>query len=141
MTGSLLAEEPFATWADRTGAAHELVGWWMTRAAQTGLPAGDHARAVRLARPRRRRNALFASPPGGTDARHCGARAPRPGPGRAYADLRALMLEELGVEPGRHQRLYLTILDGAGRTGRRSGRGRGAHAGPPAAADARGRPA
>jgi len=116
MTGRLLADEPFGTWAGRIRERHdELTEIVVTEAAETALGAGQHARAMRLAQAVLQRSAL-SEPAWRTLMRAYRGQGARAQALAAYADLRALMLEELGVEPCDTTReLYLTILDDAGR--------------------------
>ena len=116
MTGRLLAEEPFGGWANRIRERHdELTELVVTEAAETALRAGQHARAVRLAHAVLERSAL-SEPACRTLMRAYRGQGARAQALAAYADLRALMLDELGVEPcDRTRELYLTILDDAGR--------------------------
>jgi DNA-binding SARP family transcriptional activator len=110
-TGGLLADEPFAEWADACrGSFYALFESVATRAAQSAAEAGDPARALRLAR------SVLQHSPLSEPAYRVVMDAHRRLGGRAqalsaYADLRSLMLDELGVEPSEGTRaLYLTIL-------------------------------
>jgi DNA-binding SARP family transcriptional activator len=116
MTGRLLAEEPFGTWADRIRERHdELTEIVVTEAAETALGTGQYARAMRLAQAVLQRSAL-SEPACRTLMRAYRGQGARAQALAAYADLRALMLDELGVEPcERTRELYLAILDDAGR--------------------------
>lgn len=111
--GELLADQPYADWAvrERERLAEQVVVGF-TRAAQLARLRGDLSSAVRLAR-------CAAGQAVCTEAAWqeliqalwCDGR--RPEALRAYADLRASMLEELGIEPNPvTQRLYLEILNG-----------------------------
>lgn len=115
MSGPLLAEEPFGTWAERIRERHdELTEIVVTQAAETAYAAGQHARAVRLALAVLARSAL-CEPACRTLMRAYRGQGARAQALAAYADLRARMLEELGVEPCDDTReLYLAILDDAG---------------------------
>ncbi len=115
MPGDLLADEPFAAWAgDIRRRFDHLLEMAVTRAAETAVAAGDPVRAMRLASAVLERSRL--SEPACralmTAHRAVGGRAQAL---HAYAELRSVMLDELGVEPsGATRELYLSILDDAG---------------------------
>jgi DNA-binding SARP family transcriptional activator len=114
MRGRLLADEPFADWAtavrERFDDDLEPV---LTRAAEAANVLGDPVTALRMAR-----TALETKPlsePAFREVMVAHHAAGAPGQAlRTYADLRGLLLRELGVEPGpQTHRLYLSILDDA----------------------------
>jgi DNA-binding SARP family transcriptional activator len=116
MTGGLLAEEPFGTWADQIRERHDnLTEAVLTQAADAAVHIGSQARAVRLALAALERRPLSEPACRALMQAHW-SRGARGQALAVYADLRALMLEELGVEPcDRTRELYLEILDDAGR--------------------------
>jgi DNA-binding SARP family transcriptional activator len=110
-TGGLLADEPFAEWAAECRESfYALFESVATRAAHVTAEAGNSARSLRLAR------SVLQHTPLSEPAYRVVMDAHRRLGGRAqalsaYADLRSLMLDELGVEPSQGTRdLYLTIL-------------------------------
>lgn len=120
VTGHLLDSDPFAAWAQEERVAFdEDVAAACLRVAPMADAAGAEDRAVRLARAAVQRNEFSES------ARQVLMRALWHAGERTqglltYADLRARMLEELGIEPGRvTQDLYVEILrDGVGAASR-----------------------
>ncbi len=112
MQGDLLADEPFAEWARQIRRRFDdLLETVLTRAAEAATSAGQGARAVRLARTAAEHGPLSepASRALMTAYRAVGS---RPQALRVYADLRALMVEELGSEPSAStQALYLSLLE------------------------------
>ena len=107
----LLASEPYAAWANRT---RELVDDEIvaacTHAAHLANAAGQHERAVALAQPAVGRG-LFTEAPCQELMRAFAAQGRRGEALKTYADLRARMVDDLGVEPGPvSRRLYLDIL-------------------------------
>lgn len=114
VVGGLLDTEPYAAWAGREREAlSRLTTAGCTRAAQLANGAGESARAVRFARTAADQGVFTET--AWQELMHAlwstGRRAEAL---RAYADLRAGMAEELGIEPGVvSQRLYMTILRGA----------------------------
>ena len=113
MSGRLLADEPYAGWAnDARGAFDELLAESCTRAAQAANASNQSALAVRLAREATRRS-YCAEPPVRELMRGLNANGERTQALQAYQTLRAGMLDELGLEPGNDtQELYLSILRG-----------------------------
>jgi DNA-binding SARP family transcriptional activator len=113
----LLVDEPFAAWADGARARlDDLVEVALTRAAESALEAGQPSRALRLAGAvlDRRRLSERACRTVMEAHRMLGARAQSL---EVYADLRSMMIDELGVEPCERTRaLYLTILDDVGQS-------------------------
>jgi DNA-binding SARP family transcriptional activator len=110
--GVLLADEPYAEWAlavrRRFGEHAESVA---TQAAEECLARGEAGRAVRLARVATEYGEL-SEPACRALMRAYDAVGSRPQALAAYADLRAVMAEELGVEPSsRTQEVYLGLLD------------------------------
>lgn len=113
MRGELLADQPYAGWAVRERerlAEQAVVG--LTRAAELARLGADNEAAIRFARRATGQGVLTESAwqelmrALWSDGRRAEAL-------RAYADLRATMLDELGIEPSPvTQRLYLEILNG-----------------------------
>ncbi|QWZ09449.1 winged helix-turn-helix domain-containing protein [Nocardioides panacis] len=112
VAGELLAEEPFADWAAEVRRRlDQLVDRAVTPAAETALAAGDPVRACRLARAVLDRNPLSEPACRVLMSAQCAVGAPALALG-AFADLRRVMVEELGVEPsGATRDLYLSVLD------------------------------
>jgi DNA-binding SARP family transcriptional activator len=113
MSGKLLADEPYAGWAnDARGAFDELLAESCTRAAQEANASNQSALAVRLAREATRRS-YCAEPPVRELMIGLNANGERTQALQAYQTLRAGMLDELGLEPGSETHaLYLSILRG-----------------------------
>jgi len=111
MTGELLVTEPYATWAGAERESHSrLTTTGCTLAAKLANDAGESARAVRLARTAADQG-IFTEAAWQELMRALSNTGRRFEALRAYADLRAGMLDELGIEPGPvSQRLYMTIL-------------------------------
>jgi DNA-binding SARP family transcriptional activator len=117
MAGVLLVEEPFASWAQQVRARlDELVELVVTRAAEAALEAGQPSRALRLA------GAVLERTPVSEPACRGVMEAYRALDARGqaltvYANLRAHLLEAVGVEPcDRTRGLFLSILDDTGRS-------------------------
>jgi DNA-binding SARP family transcriptional activator len=109
----LLASEPYAPWAQeqRARLSHELVAG-CTEAAIWSYEQGDTASTIRFARQAVQREALaeqawqYLMRALADEFRHGEAL-------KAYAELRQVMLDELGVEPSAASRtIYQDILDG-----------------------------
>jgi DNA-binding SARP family transcriptional activator len=114
MSGELLADEPYVTWAGREREKlSELVAAGCTRAAQVANADGESARAVRFARTAADQG--FSTEAAWQELIRALWSSGRRAEGlRAYADLRAGMLDELGIEPGpASQGLYMTVLRGS----------------------------
>jgi DNA-binding SARP family transcriptional activator len=112
LSGALLADEPYADWARaarrRFGEHAESVA---TQAAEECLARGEAGRAVRLARVATEHGGL-SEPACRALMRAYDAVGSRPQALAAYADLRAVMAEELGVEPSSStQGVYLALLE------------------------------
>ena len=112
ITGDLLADEPFSDWAqDLRHKLDQLVDRAVTPAAETALAGGDPVSACRLARAVLDRNPLSEPACRVMMSAQCAVGAPALALG-AFADLRRVMVEELGVEPSAVTRdLYLAVLD------------------------------
>lgn len=119
LPGGLLASEPYAAWADMEREKFsQLVATVCTRSAHHAREGGFTACALRLARTAvqqssfseaARRELIHALWLSGEGAQAL----------VAYAELRARMLDDLGVEPGAvSQKLYLDILRGSEDHGR-----------------------
>jgi DNA-binding SARP family transcriptional activator len=119
VNGELLASEPYAAWAQEQRACftRELVTG-ATDAAETALDAGNTTATIRLAR------RAVTLEPLAEQAWQLLIRAladeGRQGEAlKAYAELREVMLDELGAEPGETSRaLYLHVLQGMRRSDR-----------------------
>jgi DNA-binding SARP family transcriptional activator len=113
MSGPLLADEPYAPWANEAREGFdELLATACTRAARAANERREAALAVRLAREATRRT-WCAEPPVRELMIGLDANGERTQALQAYQTLRAGMLDELGLEPGTEtQELYLSILRG-----------------------------
>jgi DNA-binding SARP family transcriptional activator len=111
VSGTVLADEPYADWAATLRRRfEELVESVATQAAEECLARGDAGRAVRLAR-RAAEHGPFSEPACRALMRAYDAVGSRPQALQAYADLRSVMTEELGVEPSSAtQGVYLAVL-------------------------------
>jgi DNA-binding SARP family transcriptional activator len=111
LSGEVLADEPYADWA--AAVRHrfeELVESVATLAAEECLARGDGPRAVRLAR-KATEHGRFSEPACRALMRAYDLVGSRPQALAAYADLRSVMTEELGVEPSPStQAVYLALL-------------------------------
>jgi len=113
MSGELLADAPYHRWAGR---AREDLGRLLTaactRAARIANDSGDASTGVRLARVATGQGILAED--AWVELMRALSLADRRAEAlQAYADLRAGMLEELGVEPSAAtQRMYLSVLRG-----------------------------
>lgn len=121
-TGNLLADDPYAAWAIRQrDDLARLVAAGCTEAATVANDRGDSVRAIRLARVAADQGVL-AEAPWQALMRALWRSGRRAEALRAYADLRAATLDELGVEPGPvSQDLYLAILRGDDQVARTAG--------------------
>jgi DNA-binding SARP family transcriptional activator len=121
-TGNLLADDPYDAWAIRQrDDVARLVAAACTEAATIANDRGDSVRAIRLARLAADQGVLAEAPWQALMLAlwRSGRRAEAL---RAYADLRAATLDELGVEPGPvSQDLYLAILRGDDQVARTAG--------------------
>jgi DNA-binding SARP family transcriptional activator len=117
MTGELLADEPFAAWAEEIRKRFDdLLENVVTRAAEVATTTGNHVGAIRLASAVLDRSRLSEPAARALMSAHRGIGG-RAQALRVYSDLRSVMLEELGVEPSSGTRaLYLAILDDAERS-------------------------
>jgi DNA-binding SARP family transcriptional activator len=109
--GSLLASEPYMGWASREREVftRELV-IACTKASRHALDLGKHERAVELARTAVQHD-RFAEEAWQQLIRALRACERKGEALRAYLDLRAVMVDELGVEPGpASHALYLEVL-------------------------------
>lgn len=113
MSGELLVNEPYETWAEQERQElSDLIAVACTRGAQIAGAAGDTVRAVRLARVAADQG-FFSETPWQELIRALWTAGRRAEALRAYADLRAGMLDELGIEPGPvSQALYMEVLRG-----------------------------
>jgi SARP family transcriptional regulator, regulator of embCAB operon len=123
LPGDLLASEPYAGWADaERDKFAQLVASVCTGSAHLALEAGCTASALRLAHTAVQQN--YFSEAARRELMHAlwlsgeGTQALA-----AYAELRARMLDDLGMEPGPvSQKLYLDILRGSEGQGREQDR-------------------
>jgi DNA-binding SARP family transcriptional activator len=113
LPGRLLADEPYADWADVVRRCFdEQVELVATRAAEECLARGDAGAAVRLAR-RAVQHGPFSEPACRALMRAYDAAGSKPQALEVYADLRSMMTRELGVEPSPEtQAVYLAALAG-----------------------------
>ncbi len=112
VTGDLLADEPYAAWAEQSrDELAELLEGTCARAAEVAAATGEAARGVRLARAAVHHGGLSEPAHRALMAAYR-ASGNRPQALMVYADLRARMIEEVGVEPSAAtQALYLDLLD------------------------------
>jgi DNA-binding SARP family transcriptional activator len=111
ITGEMLASEPYAAWANhaRETLDREIVTA-CTHAAHLANADGAHARAAHLAEQATGRGS-FTETACQELMRALAAQGRRGEALQAYADLRARMIDDLGIEPGPvSRRLYLDIL-------------------------------
>jgi DNA-binding SARP family transcriptional activator len=114
ITGTLLINEPYATWANQEREAFAAqLSTACTQAARRASVQGDASTALRLARVAVHQS-HFSEAAWQELMRALWRSGERSEALRAYADLRAGMLDELGVEPGAvSRRLYVAILRGS----------------------------
>jgi DNA-binding SARP family transcriptional activator len=114
LPGDLLATEPYAEWADEERAKFsQLLATVCTTAARLALQGGYTQPALRLARTAVQQS-YFSESARQELMRALWLSGERTQALVAYAELRARMLEELGVEPGAaSQELYVEILKGS----------------------------
>lgn len=116
LQGPLLADEPYADWAgDARSRFGRLLEGVLTRAADAAVQLNESARAVRLARVAVDANRL-SEPACRALMSACRSGGSRPEAIMAYSELRAVLGDELGIEPSAETRsLYLDLLEAESR--------------------------